>query len=330
MAPRPKTPVMAIFRDEFLVPFVRGTVVALIISLVFSFWIARWVAAPLQKISESASKVSVGEFQTIPLEGPDEVKALAKSFNKMGEQVQASQHSQRDFIANVSHDLKTPITSIQGFAQAIMDGTVTDPVSLKQAAQVIYAEAGRMHRMVLDLLELARLDSGIADFERDQLNLNEILHGVVNNFLPLAKESQVELKEDYNSLPAIAGDGDRLAKVFTNLMDNAIKFTPPGGDVMVLTSQEDSWVEIVISDSGPGIPISELDRVFERFYQTDKSRRGGMTRGVGLGLAIAQEIVQAHGGTIAAHNRNEDNLSQRVSADFGSVFFIRLPVSGTK
>ncbi|MFC2025823.1 ATP-binding protein [Chloroflexota bacterium] len=328
MAPRPKTPVVAIFRDEFLSPFVRAAGVVLIISLVFSFWIARWVAAPLQKISNETAKVSVGEFQPIPLEGPDEVKALANSFNEMGVQVQASQHAQRDFIANVSHDLKTHITSIQGFAQAIMDGTVKESNAVKGAAGVIYTEAGRMHRMVTDLLELARLDSGMVNFRRDRINLNEILHGVVKNFFPIAKETQVDITELYSTVPTVTGDGDRLAQVFSNLMDNAIKFTPSGGGVTVFSSLNDSWVEILFSDSGPGIPNSELDRVFERFYQTDKSRHGGITRGIGLGLAIANEINQAHGGTITAHNRDEVDINLVVSADSGSVFIVRLPING--
>ena len=324
-APRIKNSLATLLRDEFVSLFSRGALLALVFSLVMAFWIAHWITSPMQRMAQGARSVSSGEFQPIPLKGPGEVQALAQAFNEMGEKVQASQRSQRDFIANVSHDLKTPLTSIQGFAQAILDGTAEDPAALHQAAEVIYDEAGRMHRMVLDLLELARLDSGVVSFERTRLDLEQVLSDVVEKFTPQSRQAQVDLQLVVSKdLPILVGDHDRLAQVFTNLVENAIKYTPPGGQVLVSAQCAGDWFEVGVADTGPGISEDQLPRIFERFYQTDKSRSRGSRSGVGLGLAIVREIVQLHGGEISAHNRNI-SVSPGAAASGGSLFLVRLP-----
>ncbi len=332
--PRPRLQILEILRDEFLAPFIRGALLALVLAVVLSIWIARWIAAPLQHLEKATHEVSIGQFHKIKLEGPREVQGVAQAFNDMGERLQASQRSQRDFVANVSHDLKTPLTSIQGFAQAILDGTAEDPPSAKQAAQVIYDEAGRMVGMVLELLDLARLDAGTLSFERAPLDLGVLLKNVVTKFAPQAYQAQVELCLDLpaqdGDLPTLVADSDRLNQVFSNLVDNALKYTPPGGLVAVSARRVDGWIEVEVSDSGPGIPPDELERVFERFYQTDKARSGGNRRGVGLGLAIAREIVQAHGGEIRAYNRSQNNQTApagdlALATPRGSVFVVKLP-----
>jgi two-component system sensor histidine kinase ResE len=233
----------------------------------------------------------------------------------MAARVTASQNSQRDFVANVSHELKTPLTSVQGFAQAIIDGTAKTEENQKQAAQVIYDEAGRMHRMVLDLLDLARLDAGTADFRRERLELGPVLQRVIEKFTPQSREAQVELVARVEPLPAMIGDGDRLVQVFTNLVDNALKHTPPGGRVTLHAAAVDQYAEIRVEDTGTGMPKEELSRIFERFYQLDKARQGGPRHGAGLGLAIAWEIVQAHDGTLTVSSQEGK----------GSRFTVRLP-----
>jgi two-component system OmpR family sensor kinase len=325
-APRPKVQVFTILRDEFAGPFVQAGGAALILALVLAFWIAKWVAAPLQRMAHAARSLaasrSLANSEPIPLEGPDEVKQLGKAFNEMVHRVQASQQSQRDFVANVSHELKTPLTSIQGFAQAILDGAVHDEQSLHQAAQVIYDESGRMHRMVVELLDLARLDSGIAEIERLPVDLSALLQAIHEKFQPIAQQAQVDLRLQPAALPEIQGDGDRLAQVFTNLVDNAIKFTPPGGAVTLSSKAAEDSVWISVEDGGPGIPPGERERIFERFYQTDKSRRGDRMRGAGLGLAIAREIIQAHGGSISIQDPQGSNSSAH-----GSVFVVKIPLA---
>jgi signal transduction histidine kinase len=335
-APRLKVPLWNILREEFLSPFVQGALLALSLSLLLAFWIARWITAPLQRIADAAPSVSTGKFQKIVLQGPGEVQALVKAFNEMGDQVQASQRSQRDFVANVSHDLKTPLTSIQGFAQAILDGTAGDAAALKQAAEVIYTEAERMYRMVQDLLDLARLDSGIARFEQLPIDLGSLLHGVVQKFTPQARQSQIDLQfigEDVAFVKTpltLVGDRDRLIQVFSNLVDNALKYTPADGQVVVRMRLVESEAEVQVADTGPGISPEDQGRIFERFYQTDKSRSSGSRQGVGLGLAIAREIVQAHGGVISVYNREDAYPGKpRPTLSFqekGSVFVVKLPL----
>jgi len=336
--PRLRQPVLLILRDEFLTPFVRILGLSLLLSVGMAYWVSRWIAAPLQDLSEAARSATLGAYQKIPLNGPREVQGLATSFNEMMERVEASQRAQRDLIANVSHDLKTPLTSIQGFAQAILDGAADDPPSLHQSAQVIYAEAGRMHRMVLDLLDLARIDAGTFSFERAPLDLDYLLAGVAQKFSPQAQQTGVDLHYTNRSPGTplvISGDSDRLAQVFSNLVDNALKFSPSGTQVSLSVCRQDSWVEVAVEDSGPGVPAGEAERIFERFYQTDKARAGagqrnGGRRGAGLGLAIAREIVHAHGGAIQVAARlpaSPAGPDAAQPAQMGSVFVVRLPVA---
>jgi two-component system sensor histidine kinase ResE len=244
----------------------------------------------------------------------------------MSEQVHSSRQSQRDFVANVSHELKTPITSIQGFAQAILDGTAKRGEALQQAARVIYDEAGRMHRLVIELLELARLDAGGGSLKRESVDLGILLAALARKLEPMAKAAGVTLRTDLADLPQLSGDGDRLVQVFTNLTENAIKHTPRDGAVSISAvlldgaTRQDGAALITVADTGPGIPPEEAGRVFERFYQLDKARAAGPDRGVGLGLPIARQIVEAHGGSLSL----ESELGQ------GSRFVVRLPLGGAK
>jgi two-component system sensor histidine kinase ResE len=253
------------------------------------------------------------------------VRELVQAYNDMNARVLQSQMSQREFVANVSHELKTPITSVQGFSQAILDGTAGTPEAQKQAAQVIYDEAGRMHRMVLDLLDLARLDAGTLDLKCASVDLPALLREVAGKFAPQAHEAGVTIHvESQPALPQVWGDGDRLAQVFTNLVDNALKHTPAGGSLTLRAGLSDSTsdprngqVDVEVIDTGEGISADALPHIFERFYQSDPSRPGGEKHGAGLGLAIVKEIVGAHGGKIGVRSR----------PGAGSTFTVSLPVN---
>lgn len=314
--PRPTTPLRTIFRDEVLSPFLQAAGVAVLLAFIISLVLSLWISRPLHRMAQSARAMANGQYQPIPIAGPREVQQLGEAFNEMAHRVQASQQSQRDFIANVSHELKTPITSIQGFSQAILDGTAQSPQALQQSASVINSEANRMHRLVMDLLVLARLDAGTADLQRMQVDMGGLLKGVLEKFSLQAQNANVKLTLQTGDLPVIIGDGDRLAQVFTNLVDNALKYTPSGGSVAIHAGVDESSMLVSVSDSGPGIPPEDRQRIFERFYQVDKSRRGGAGRGVGLGLAIASQIIQAHQGQIW--------VASQVGS--GSIFYVRLPL----
>ncbi|GAB4487119.1 MAG: ATP-binding protein [Anaerolineales bacterium] len=317
--PRPSPPLITILTDELMPPLVVGGSAALVLALFLAFAMARWVADPLQQLVNAARAFSGERARPLPVAGPREVRDLLQAFNQMTARVQAGQNAQRAFVANVSHELKTPLTSIRGFAQALLDGTADTPEAQKQAAQIIADEAGRMHRLALDLLDLARLDSGIADLKCDPLDVNALLQGVVERFTPQARAAGVTLDMDFSSLPVITGDGDRLAQVFNNLVDNALKFTPSGGRILLQTRVSGAGLEVHVQDSGTGIPSESLPHIFDRFYQADPARQGGKAHGAGLGLAIAREIVVAHGG----------KMSVQSAPGQGSTFVVALPLSGS-
>jgi len=303
-------------REDFLPSFLRAGLVAFLLAVVFAAWMGSWITSPLQDIEQASRNISNGEYQQIPLQGPDEVKALAGAFNEMIDQVRASQQSQRDFVANVSHELKTPLTSIQGFSQAMLDGTVDSGPALTKAAGIIKTEAERMYRLVVDLLDLARFDAGTVILDRQALELSKLLTHVGNQLIPQAAEARVKLSLDIDPLPTCVGDEDRLVQVFTNVVDNAIKHTPENGFVKLTARSESGLAKIEIIDSGKGIPDEHISRIFERFYKVDGSRKKETKPGTGLGLAIAQQIIQAHDGTI----------SVRSTPGEGSVFEVTIPV----
>jgi len=305
-----------ILRDDFLPPFFRAGLTAFVLAIIFAAWMGSWITAPLKEIEAASAAVAGGEFRQITLQGPDEVKTLAESYNEMVNRVQTTQQSQRDFVANVSHELKTPLTSIQGFSQAILDGTVDSEQSFKKAAGIIKTESDRMYRLVVDLLDLAGLDAGTIVLDRRALDLNKILTGVVDQLIPQAAEARVHLSLDVEPMPTCVGDEDRLAQVFTNLVDNAIKNTPAEEIVQINAWNEEKFARIQISNSGEGIEEEHLTRIFERFYKIDKSRKKDGDVGTGLGLAIAKQIVQAHGGKIFVKS----------TVGVGSVFEVMIPV----
>jgi signal transduction histidine kinase len=306
-----------LLRDEIVSPILQAGLISLIAALLISFLMARWIVDPLSQMAKSARMLSSGEIKPIIVQGPSEIRLVADDFNQMVTRLNNSLQAQRDLIANISHELKTPLTSIQGFAQAIQEGITQSPDELHQAATVIYNESSRMSRLVMDLMTLSKLETGTANLQRHSVDFTIILRNVVAKFKPQSEKAQINLIAEIPVLPVSIGDGDRLVQVFTNLVDNAIKFTPAGGMVQVRARSIQQGIKIFISDNGAGIPLEDQQRIFERFYQVDKSRRGGRERGVGLGLAIAKQIVMAHGGQISVES----------SPGKGTTFVVKLPLS---
>jgi signal transduction histidine kinase len=293
-------------------PSLLAGLVALCVSVAVAFFLTRSVYRPIQRVTGAAGRIAQGQYdQEVPVAGPREVRGLAVSFNEMAKKVQQAQQQLRHFVADVSHQLRTPLTSIRGFAQAMLDGTASDDEARMKAARIIEDESKRMIRQVNELLELSRMQSGQVQMARELVDVKELLGHCQEIFAIRAEESGQSIKMEIEPLVPVAGDIDRLEQVFSNLLDNALKNSPPQSEVRITArnSGADS-VEVVIADSGPGIPPEQLPYVFERFYQAS-----GVRSGAGLGLAIAREIVVAHGGQIEASSAPGE----------GAQFAVRLP-----
>ena len=316
--------------------FVAGGV-TLLVSLLVALLLARSIAGPIVRLTRGTEAIARGQYDhRVQAGGADEINRLATSFNTMVEQVQRSRQMEKDFVANVSHELKTPLTSIQGFAQAILDGAVTDMVGAHRAAQTIFDETARMTRLVGDLLTLARFESGQIPLAHEPVDLTRLLPIWVERFRPSATSLGESIVTVIDPMPPITGDTGRLEQVVTNLVDNALKYNQPGGTVTVAAKKLETesaaktqatrrrpadapaeWIAIAVSDNGAGIPKEDLPRLFERFYRGDKARVGS---GTGLGLSIANEIVRAHGGRIEVQSEQGR----------GSTFTVFLPAQDGK
>jgi signal transduction histidine kinase len=298
----PETSRRDVFRDLFGRLVFSGAVgmgaATLAIAL---FWLSLY--RPLAKVGRGVRAVAAGDYQQrVPVQGPTEVRALARDVNTMAGSVQASQSTLREFLANVSHELKTPLTSIRGFAQALNDGTLETPEERLRAARVIDAESRRVLQLVGELLDLSRIESGQQPMELADLAVGETLAHVRDVFSLRASEAGVTLAVDAESVrDRVRGDFDRIEQVLGNLIDNAFRHTPRGGRIEVGVRPAGAFVEFYVADNGKGIDAADLPHVFERFYRSQLGEPD--MPGQGLGLAISREIVRAHGGAIRASAR---------------------------
>jgi signal transduction histidine kinase len=299
--------------DELLPFLLEAACVAFLLSLLLAWLISRWVTRPLRQLAQATQQVADGDFeQKVPREGPEEIRELEASFQEMTRRVKSSLKTQEELLANVSHELRTPLTSIRGFSQAILDGTAGSSEAVHQAAGVIQQEAERLQRLVEGLLDLARAQAGLAGLQRRRIDLRPEIQAALERFQPRAKDGGIRLSAQVDPLPSVMADSDRMAQVFDNLLDNAVRHTPNDGSIQLRAWPLQAEVHIQIRDSGPGIPPEALPRLFQRFFRAD---RGG--RGAGLGLAICKEIVEAHRGTIEAAN----------APGGGAVFTVHLPIA---
>jgi signal transduction histidine kinase len=298
----------------------RAALLALGFSVIVALVMARLILRPIQSLTRATEAIAHGNYaQRIEYTGHDEVGRLAAAFNYMAQQVARSQQLLRDFLANVSHELKTPLTSIQGFSQAMLDGALQSREEFASGAQIINGEAARMRRLVDDLLFLSKVESGQIPMHRRPLDLGPFLERCVQRLRWQADQCEVQIACEAcaePSLPAVEADPDRLEQAVVNLLENAVRHAAPSSVVTVraratMALEEASLrvgprlhspqpaVAISVQNYGDAIPPDDLPRIFERFYQVEKSRVR-RSDGSGLGLAIVREIVQAHGGTVQA------------------------------
>ena len=266
-------------------------------GMVAALLLSRSIYRPWQATSQAARGVARGDFrQKVVVSGTTEARELAETFNQMTAEVQRQQAGLRDFLANVSHDLQTPLTSIYGFSQALLDGTVEETEARAGAYRIIEQESRRLLRLVEGLLDLSRIEAGQAEIRLVSVAVAPLLHHVRDLFVLRAEELQVSLEVEPPEVADVLGDVDRLEQVLTNLVDNALRHTPADGRVWLGARQEsDATVSLTVSDTGTGIAPEALRQVFDRFFRSD---RPGEQGGTGLGLAIARELVRAQQGEI--------------------------------
>ncbi len=278
-------------------------IAALLLSILVAFALSRSLTSRLRTLTQGANAMASGDYDRAMRlakvrSSNDEIGDLANAFQTMAANVGRAQQAQRDLVANVSHELKTPLTSIQGFSQAMLDGTVTLDTEYQDLAQIIQQESQRMRRLVEQMLELSRLESGTVHLDVAPVRVDELVENVGKRYARLGEGKGVAVR--WASPPHLLLDADagRLEQVLVNLLDNALQYTDTGGEVtLIAQAARANHVEFVIKDTGRGIPADDLPRLFERFYQVERARTG-QGKHVGLGLAIVREVVDGHQGEI--------------------------------
>lgn len=304
------------FRDAVTEALLFSTTAALISAFIVSLFVSRRVVTPIRQMMEASQRIAAGRYQErVEAVGTDELGQLAHSFNQMASTLEQTEAMRRDLIANVAHELRTPLASIKGYMEGMIDGVLpAEPDTYQQ----IYHEADRLQRLVNDLQELSRVEAGAFKLECHPLAISDLIQRTAAHLRPQFEEKSVSLSLNLPAnLPPVLADHDRISQVLLNLVGNALQYTLAGGTVIVNAAVQQPELVITISDSGIGIPAEHLPHLFNRFYRVDKSRSraGG---GSGIGLTIAKHLVEAHGGRIWAESAGEGH---------GSVFTFSLPLT---
>jgi histidine kinase len=290
-----------------------AVLVAVGVSLLFS----RQIIAPLRAMMNVSQRIADGRYdERVTVSGSDELAQLAEQFNRMAERLEQTETMRRQLIGDVSHELRTPLTAIGGYMEGLADGVLpATPETFEQ----VRMEAGRLSRLVDDLQELSRVEAGSYRLDIHPVALSTLVDTTIKRLSHQFGEKRVTLTRSLSpDLPLVLADSDRITQVLTNLLANALAYTPTGGEVTVSAAKTGSEVQVSVKDSGFGIPAESLPHIFDRFYRVDKSRSRAAGGGSGIGLTIAKALVEAHGGRIHAESAGENQ---------GSTFSFTLPAS---
>ncbi len=308
----------------------RTTMQILLLSLlgaaIFGLFALFLLNRRFKRVTHTVKEFEQGKLEgRIPLKSNDEVGQIARTFNHMAdtimenmEELKQHDHFRRELIANISHDLRTPLTSIQGFLEMILmkDDQLSEQ-ERRRMLQTIFRNTTQLNQLITDLFELSKLDTLGAPPRKQPFSICQLAERVLERYQARAAEKKVRLTREWdNTIPPVHGDSALIEKAIANLVDNAISFTPPEGEVRLLLQRRENRVEICVKDSGCGIPEKDLPYVFERSYRVEKSRRRDCNQGAGLGLAITKKIIEAH----------QSSISVRSVVNQGTTFVFSLPV----
>lgn len=276
----------------FLISLALAALGGVLLAVLLSYLLASRLTRPIGALASATQRLAAGEPGVeVPVNGEDELAGLGRAFNEMSGELGRARESQRRFLESVSHELKTPLTSIRGYAEGLEEGVVPGP----EGGRVIAAEAARLERLVFDLVDLGRVGRSDFAIEHERVDLDAVAAAAVARHLPRARELGVELTGAAGTQSGGIGDEDRLLQATANLIENALRLTPAGGTVTVAAGP--GWISV--RDTGPGLAPDDLPRAFERFYLYDRYRSERAV-GSGLGLAIVKELITAMGGRVEA------------------------------
>ncbi|WKZ48941.1 MAG: ATP-binding protein [Anaerolineales bacterium] len=304
-------------RPDFIFPFGFIGFFILIMAVIFGVRNLRRMSMPLDELLEASNRVADGDF-TVRVEerGPHEVRALLSEFNSMAEKLELNDKQRRNMLADISHELRSPITVMQGNLEGMIDGVyAADAERLKS----LYDETKILSRLVDDLRTLSLAESGSLQLKREPMDLGALIREVIAGFETKAKEKEIKFELDLANVDSIEIDPMRIREVLTNIVANAVRYTPSGGEIKVGVTEsavpEERSVTVYVQDSGEGIQAEDLSRIFDRFYKSSDS--GGM----GLGLSIAKFLVEAHGGKIWAESEAGEGMRVSFSLPLSTLRF---------
>jgi len=303
-------------KTELVFRLVRILLSISLVGILVGIISSRGLAAPLRNLAVAARAVGSQDLsQRIEVRGTDEVREVAIAFNAMAAELEEAEELRNNMLADIAHELRTPLSVIQGNLRAILDDVFDlDKVEVAR----LYDQTRQLSRLVGDLHDLALLEANQFSLNLTELNMVDLIQGISEIYLPIFEDQDVQLQLDLpDKVSVVWGDQARLTQCVNNLFNNALRHTSKGGEVRVGLSEDDNWIEISVSDNGAGIEEEHIPYVFDRFYRVD-SDRNRKTGGTGLGLAITQALVTAHKGNIAVTSGGKNR---------GSQFTIQIPCS---
>jgi signal transduction histidine kinase len=292
--------VLAFLLPALLVPVLIISFFTAMLTMLIGFLLSRRVVTPLADVIAAASQVAAGDLSArVQVRGPGDLRTLSNSFNRMAGALEASDRQRRALLADVAHELRTPLTIIRGKLEGVLDGVYTND---EEHVAPVLEEVYVLERLVNDLQLLTLADSGQLHFDRRRLDLAGLAERAAGLFEAEAAERNIKLAVEIRpDLPAVLADEQRVGQVIGNLVGNALRYINPGGQVTISACPSGAQVEMAVSDTGPGLPETDLPHIFDRFWRGEKSRARS-SGGAGLGLAIARQLVEAQGGRIWASN----------------------------